>query len=174
MCPIRASLGVSGRKWALLELRDVAFFPPVRFSQIMRQNPGLTPRVLSMRLKELQAEGYIERVEDPATGRKRARRLTRMGRDTVPILTAFIQFGIRHHADKVFEDRKPRDIARVFPRERDYMLGRLAPYAREYAGSSRDPRVRAVHDEGMRVPAIPSPYVQMHNAPGSAHGRKCT
>src|SRR5713101_1569152 len=50
VCPIRSSLGVLGKKWTLLVMRDVAFYRLVKFSQILKNNPGLTPRVLSLRL----------------------------------------------------------------------------------------------------------------------------
>src|SRR5882672_9660383 len=133
-CPIRASLGCLGRKWALLVLRDVSFFAPISFTRIMRQNSGLTPRVLSMRLNDLQAEGLIERAKDAKSGEDVGWQLTKMGRDAVPILTAFIQFGIRHHADEVFADDKPRALAEIFPGRRDYMLQRLLPYAKQWSG----------------------------------------
>ena len=127
-CPIRASLGTLGRKWALLVLRDVAFFRDVTFSQIMRSNKGMTPRILSMRLKDLRKEGLIERTVNGEDGREVRYRLTAKGRDVVPVLTAFIQYGIRHHANIVFEDEKPRELERLFPGERAFMLGRLARY----------------------------------------------
>ena len=61
-CPIQASLGVLGRKWALLVLRDIAFYEKVRFSDILRKNVGLTPRILTFRLKELATDGLIQRM----------------------------------------------------------------------------------------------------------------
>ncbi len=131
-CPIRASLGTLGRKWALIVLRDVTFFPPVSFGQLMKTNPGLTPRVLSLRLKELQHEGLIERVKVAGGPRKVGYQLTAKGHDIIPVLTAFIQFGIRHHAEQVFEDGRARKLEQVFPDRRDYMLQRLLPYAREW------------------------------------------
>jgi len=128
-CPIRASLGALGHKWSLLVLRDVAFFRAVTFRQILHNNPGMTPRVLSMRLRDLQKEGVIERVADPKDRRTAQYRLTAKGNDIVPILTAFIQYGIHHHADVVFKDEKPRRLETVFPERRREMLGRLARYA---------------------------------------------
>ena len=129
-CPIRASLGVLGRKWALLVLRDVAFFGRVRFSEFMRNNPGMGPRILSMRLRELEEEGFIGGEPNHADRREITYRLTRKGLDVMPILTAFIQFGIRYHADRVFEDGRPRALDDVYPKERPRMLGRLLPYAK--------------------------------------------
>ncbi len=131
VCPIRASLGVLGRKWSCLVLRDVAFFGEMTFSRILRNNPGMTPRVLSMRLRDLREEGLIDRLVDPERPRNVRYRLSQQGKDAIPILTALIQYGIRHHADRVFRDRQPREIAEVFPGAQQRMLGRLAEYAAE-------------------------------------------
>ena len=128
-CPIRASLGVLGRKWTLLVLRDIAFFGNVRFSAIMKTNPGLGPRILSMRLRELEEEGFIQSAPNHEDRREISYRLTRKGLDVMPILTAFIQFGIRYHASRVFQDGRARELESVYPVERPRMLGRLLPYA---------------------------------------------
>lgn len=130
-CPIRASLGVLGRKWALLILRDIAFYRDVRFTDILRNNSGLTPRVLAFRLRELQHEGFIGRLSFNGSKRDVAYDLTDKGRDAVPILTAFVSFGIRHHADVVFEDGKPRSLGQLLPGAQCELLGGLAAYARE-------------------------------------------
>jgi DNA-binding HxlR family transcriptional regulator len=84
-----------GRKWMLLILRDMAFLKLDRFGQILRNNPGLTPRVLSRRLDEMEREGLVLRTE---TNDKVTYRLTERGEDAVFILLAFLRYGIRHHA----------------------------------------------------------------------------
>ncbi len=128
-CPIRASLGVLGRKWACLVLRDLAFFGEMAFSQFLRNNPGMTPRILSMRLRDLQEEGLIRRLQDADNPRSVRYRLTAKGEDAVPVLTALIQFGMRHHADRVFGDGEPRELQEIFPGRQRRMLGRLSRYA---------------------------------------------
>ncbi len=153
-CPINSSLTVLGRKWTLLVLRDIAFMAsmnpkepasaprltpravPVNFSQILRSNPSLGPRVLCMRLKELQREGLIERLVDHKDTRVIRYVLTRKGRDAIPVLTALIQFGAWHYPGLVFGDDKPRNLHELFPGEQKLMLGRLLTYANE-AGRSR-------------------------------------
>lgn len=92
--PIRESIRRLGRKWTLLILRDMAFLKLDRFGQILRNNPGLTPRVLSRRLREMQEEGLIERTEEGEWGRYR---LTARGEDAVFILLAFLRYGMKHH-----------------------------------------------------------------------------
>ena len=63
-CPIATSLGVLGRKWTILILRDMAMMKKERFSEILKSTPRLTPRVLSNRLRQLESEGMIERFEE--------------------------------------------------------------------------------------------------------------
>lgn len=84
-----------------------------------------------MRLRDLQEEGVIERVEDHDDSRKVHYRLTKQGMDVVPVLTALIQYGARHHADRVFEDKRPRDLRELYPTNREFMLGRLKSFAKE-------------------------------------------
>ena len=95
--PIRESVKRLGRKWTLLILRDMAFLKLDRFGQILRNNPGLTPRVLSRRLDQMEEEGLVERIErqDSVTYR-----LTDRGEDAVFILLAFLRYGIRHRLVK--------------------------------------------------------------------------
>jgi DNA-binding HxlR family transcriptional regulator len=129
-CPIRSSLGVLGRAWTLLVLRDVSFFRKVRFSDILHNNPGLSARLLSVRLKELQKEGLIDRMVNPDDHREVWYNITQKGLDAVPILAAFIQFGAKHRAKEVFPDKTPRAFATLFPRDQEYMLGDFYEYAR--------------------------------------------
>lgn len=125
-CPIRASLGVLGRKWALLILRDVGVLKGVRFSDLLKHNEGLTPRMLTFRLKELQAEGLISRV---SKSNATTYELSEKGQYAFPILTAFISYGIRYHAGTVFHDGKPRVMGELLPRSQREMLGPLLEYA---------------------------------------------
>ncbi len=84
-----------------------------------------------MRIDEMHREGIIEKVEDKNDARKVRYHLTKKGKDVIPVLTALIQYGIRNHADKVFEDEKPRELGEVYPDSREYLLGRLSKYAME-------------------------------------------
>ena len=102
--PIRESVKRLGRKWTLLVLRDMAFLKLTRFGQILRNNPGLTPRVLSRRLRQMQHEGLVDR---RAEGDRVTYRLTARGEDAVFILLAFLRYGIRHHLAEGREANAP-------------------------------------------------------------------
>jgi DNA-binding HxlR family transcriptional regulator len=115
-CPIRTSLGILGKKWTMLILRDIGFLKIGRFNQILRTIPGLTPRVLSMRLRELEESGFIRQIEVQSAPKSVKWGLTDKGRDTLPILMSFIAFGSRWYSDLVFEDKRPRTPQQLFPR----------------------------------------------------------
>lgn len=95
--PIGASLRALDKKWTLLILRDLAFLRLTRFTEFLRNNPGLTPRVLSRRLREMQAEELVRR---SGRGKAVSYSLTPRGQDAVFILLAYLKYGLKHHADE--------------------------------------------------------------------------
>jgi DNA-binding MarR family transcriptional regulator len=90
----------------------------------------LLPRTLSLRLRQLNAEGLIEKVPDPAGGRKHTYQLTAQGKDIWPVLTALTDYGSRYHSQQVFEDGRPRGVEETFPESAALMMGRLVDFAR--------------------------------------------
>ena len=59
-CSIRTSLETLGKKWTFLNIRNWCSRNFNRFNRILKSILGLTPLVLSMRMKELEKEGLIE------------------------------------------------------------------------------------------------------------------
>jgi DNA-binding HxlR family transcriptional regulator len=125
-CPIATSLGTLGRKWTLTILRDIAFFPEASFSLILRNNPGLLQRTLSLRLKELARDDFIMKSPSANGGRRPTYRLSRKGTQVWPILATLAQFGVQNHASTLFADGRPRELEEVFPSGMELMLGRFA------------------------------------------------
>lgn len=114
-CPIRTTLGVLGKKWTILIIRDMGFRRIVRFNRLLESISGLTPRVLSMRLKELEEEDFIECVEESRSPSMVIWKLTEKGMDTLPILMQLTAFGSKWYSDVVFEDKVPRKLKEIFP-----------------------------------------------------------
>jgi DNA-binding HxlR family transcriptional regulator len=126
-CPIRASLGVLGKKWTLLIIRDIGFLKINRFNRILESIQGLTPRILSMRLKELEREGFVECAKKKRSPMMVQWRLTEKGKDTLPILMQLTAFGSKWYSDIVFEDKRPRRLNEIFPQpEAREIISRLA------------------------------------------------
>lgn len=116
-CPIHATLGVLGRKWTTLILRDIGFKDINRFNRLLESIVGLTPRVLSMRLKELEEAGYIRRVEEQESPPVVRWGLTDKGIDILPVLMGLIAFGSKWHSRQVFDDGQPRVLSELFSPE---------------------------------------------------------
>jgi len=115
-CPIATSLGVLGKKWTILIIRDISMRKIQRFSELLRSINGLTPRILSMRLKELEKEGFIKRTEEKRSPKLVRWDLTEKGIDAIPILMQFVAFGSKWYAERVFEDQMPRSLKEVYPK----------------------------------------------------------
>ena len=92
--PIRQGVQRLGRKWTLLIVRDIAFLKLSRFGEFRRNNPGLSARVLSRRLREMQREGLVTRELEGGVTRYR---LTARGEDAALILLAFLNYGLKQY-----------------------------------------------------------------------------
>ena len=110
-CPVQETLGVLGKKWALTILRNIAVYDKKRFNEMIRFTPGMSRRILSMRLEELRKEGLIHVTERCQNYSKWD--LTEKGKDVLPILMTILNYGIKWHAEKVFPDGKPRTLYEV-------------------------------------------------------------
>jgi DNA-binding HxlR family transcriptional regulator len=111
-CPVQASLKVLGREWAFLVLTSIALFRANRFNDMLRAMPGLSKRLLTMRLTELKGAGFVTQAE---TRRGYVRwELTAKGADVVPILLTMVRFGAKWYADEVFSDGVARPLNDIF------------------------------------------------------------
>ncbi|ADN35863.1 transcriptional regulator, HxlR family [Methanolacinia petrolearia DSM 11571] len=114
-CPAHVAIRVLGKKWTLLILRDIAILDIRRFGEIKRSLPGLTPRVLSMRLRELEENGFIEAEVIKENPRVVEWHLTGKGQDTISILLAFMEFGAKWYPAEVFEDGQSHTLEELYP-----------------------------------------------------------
>jgi len=60
-CPLEGVMEVISKKWALLIINAIGIYGKLRFNRLMEELHGISPKTLSDRLKELQAEDLIER-----------------------------------------------------------------------------------------------------------------
>ncbi|MBX5465746.1 MAG: helix-turn-helix transcriptional regulator [Clostridia bacterium] len=82
----RRAAEVVGRRW-VVEILWSLHEQPLRFMQIRRRIPGLSDRLLSQRLQELEREGLVERRVDTSSRPVRvAYTLTRWGRGLEAVL----------------------------------------------------------------------------------------
>lgn len=81
------AIEIIGKRWTGLILK-VLIDGPLRFNEIASRLEVVSDRMLSERLKELEAEGVIERRVLPETPVRVEYRLTDKGRALEPVVTA--------------------------------------------------------------------------------------
>ncbi|CAH1220271.1 putative HTH-type transcriptional regulator YybR [Paenibacillus auburnensis] len=64
-CPIAKTLDVIGTKWTFLIIRDLLIEGTLRFSDLLKSLEGISPKTLSLRLRELENHGIVERTVYP-------------------------------------------------------------------------------------------------------------
>lgn len=92
-CPVAKAAELFCERWTALILRDLAG-GATRFSELQRGVPLASPTLLSRRLKQLEAEGVVERRRSPS-GRGWTYHLTRAGAEFAPIVEALGVWGQR-------------------------------------------------------------------------------
>jgi DNA-binding HxlR family transcriptional regulator len=94
-CPIARTLDLVGDRWTLLIIRDL-FFGKSKFKEFLAFSPGMPTRMLSERLKSLEANGLIERSVYCTHPLRAEYRLTDVGRSLRPVLEALVAWGLDH------------------------------------------------------------------------------
>jgi DNA-binding HxlR family transcriptional regulator len=96
------ALETVGDRWSLLIVRDL-LQGPRRFSELTRLLTNVTPKWLTIRLRQLEADGIVERDHQP--GRREVwYQLTEKGEDLRPVLEALLAWGLRYERHPLGED----------------------------------------------------------------------
>ncbi|MEN1785242.1 MAG: helix-turn-helix domain-containing protein [Bacteroidota bacterium] len=61
LCPVRDVISVASDQWSILILLWLGYFQVLRFNKLKKYVYGISNKVLSQRLKVLEANGYLER-----------------------------------------------------------------------------------------------------------------
>ncbi len=64
-CPIRDVMTLVSDKWSMLIILHLGYYPVLRFNKLKKRVYGISSKVLSERLKHLEADGYISRTMYP-------------------------------------------------------------------------------------------------------------
>ncbi len=105
LCPVRDVMSVASDQWSILILLWLGYFPVLRFNKLKKYVYGISNKVLSQRLKTLEADGYISRKAYPEVPIRVEYELTAFGEayvDKLLELTAWMQ----SHSPKVIANRQ--------------------------------------------------------------------
>ena len=95
MNPVNTTLKTIGGKWKPLILWHLEQ-KTLRFHEIMEAMPGVTQKMLTQQLRELEQAGLISRKVYPVVPPKVEYALTEYGRTLQPILSAMAEWGRKH------------------------------------------------------------------------------
>src|SRR4051812_22379720 len=96
LCPISRALGVVGNRSSLLILRE-AYYGTTRFDDFA-QRVGIAESMAAARLRELVAEGLLERrpYQEPGQRTRYEYVLTEAGADLLPVVIGLGRWGEKH------------------------------------------------------------------------------
>lgn len=98
VCPVELCLSTIGSKWAALvlwHLRDGT----LRYSELRRRLGDVSHKMLAQRLRELEADGLVQRTVYPVVPPHTEYALTPEGERLIPTLVAMQQWGLAYKAD---------------------------------------------------------------------------
>jgi DNA-binding HxlR family transcriptional regulator len=109
-CPIEATFKIIGKKWTVLIVREM-LRGTKQFNRFLENIEGITPKVLTERLRELQKLGIVKRRIVSEYPVRVEYEMTDLGKEFEPVLLAAASFSMRNLPKIVFKDGKPRNPA---------------------------------------------------------------
>lgn len=92
LCPVRRTADILEHKWATLIVRDL-LSGKKRYSELAHSLAGISPKVLSERLRQLETSGVIARTVYPTVPPSTEYALTELGQKLEVVIRAMQEFG---------------------------------------------------------------------------------
>ena len=91
-CPVEITMGLIGEKWKVLIVRDL-LAGTKRFGELKKSVTGITQKVLTSNLKQMEASGLVRRKVYAEVPPRVEYSLTETGFSLKPILDSMVQWG---------------------------------------------------------------------------------
>jgi DNA-binding HxlR family transcriptional regulator len=95
-CPVEVTLAVIGGKWKAVLIFHMARGGPHRFAELRRKTTGISDRVLTRQLRELETDGIVSREVFAEVPPRVEYSLTQYGESLRPVTEAMCEWGKRH------------------------------------------------------------------------------
>jgi len=105
-CPAESAIEVIRGRWKLMILHELCS-GTVPFGELRRALRGVSEKMLTQHLRELERDGIVTRVAYAGTPAKVEYSLSTAGWDLKPILDALHAWGVEHGAKKHARDGAP-------------------------------------------------------------------
>ncbi len=94
-CPAETAISLLGSKWKLLILREL-FKGMRRFGELARSVPGISQKMLTQQLRQMEEDGLVSRKIYPEVPPRVEYSLTDIGKSLSPILDAMHKWGAKY------------------------------------------------------------------------------
>ena len=99
-CPVETTLSIISDKWTVVIIRDL-LTGTKRFNELMRSVTGITQKVLTSHLRNMEANGLLVRKVYPEIPPKVEYTLTETGYSLKPILDAMYTWGENYKSKNI-------------------------------------------------------------------------
>ena len=108
-CPVATTVQLIGNKWKLLIIRNL-LVRPWRFNELHKNLEGISQKVLSDSLRQMEADGIITRTVYPEVPPHVEYALSELGESMRPILMSMQEWGNSYKGqlrrEKIWENRE--------------------------------------------------------------------
>ncbi len=105
-CTIELTLDIIGGKWKTLILWRLAQNGILRFSELKRSMCGITQKMLTQQLRELEAYEMVNRKVYAQVPPKVEYSLTKQGKSVMPILDVMSKWGTDYYEGVIFDKKE--------------------------------------------------------------------
>jgi DNA-binding HxlR family transcriptional regulator len=106
-CPVQATINVLSGKWKVQAVWRLSF-GPLRFAELRDLLRGVSEKVLTAQLRELEKDGVVNRKAVPSSPPKVTYSLSPSGQTLIPLLEGLCDWGSRHFGIQPNLPRNPQ------------------------------------------------------------------
>ena len=94
-CPVQGTINVVSGKWKVLAIWHLGFGPR-RFAELRGLLPGVSEKVLTAQLREMENDGIVQRKVKAASPPQVTYSLTLAGKELIEPMSVLCKWGTRH------------------------------------------------------------------------------
>jgi len=106
-CPVQATINVLSGKWKVQAVWRLSF-GPLRFAELRDLLRGVSEKVLTAQLRELEKDGIVNRAAVPSSPPKVTYSLSPSGQTLIPLLEGLCDWGSKQFGIKPSLPRNPQ------------------------------------------------------------------
>lgn len=108
ICPVRDVLDYVGDKWSMLIVLQLGKQSPLRFGELKTAVTGISQKMLTITLRQLEHDGFVQRVYFPEVPPRVEYSITPLGKSLMEVLNVMVKWADAN-SDAILNARKQSD-----------------------------------------------------------------